>query len=166
MKIKLFIILMLFCQTISAQYMKNAIGVRGGLSNGITYHRFYQEDRDANFLMSFRDNGIQLTTMMLKMQPLHVPRADQFYLYYGAGLHIGFTRNQSLLWYLTLDNNQEAHPTTRPVVGADGMIGVEYRIYSIPLSFSVDYKPFFELFGHRIFRLAMGDVAFSLKYHF
>lgn len=167
MKFKILLLFLLLSQAVAAQYMKHAVGLRGGLSNGPTYQYYYQEDRSAGVLLSFRDHGVQLTAMLVSIDPLRLHNADQFFVYYGAGLHAGFTRNKSLLWYLDRGNNtDEGNTSSRPVVGADGVVGIEYRIYSVPISFAMDYKPFFELFGHRIFRLSMGDIAFSVKYHF
>lgn len=167
MKYTVLVFFLLFGQGLMAQYMKHAIGVRGGVSNGVSYQFFYQEDRAAGALLSFRDNGLQLTAMLICMEPLRLHGADQFFVYYGAGLHAGFTRNQSFLWYLGGRNEgEDPHTSMRPVIGADGVLGIEYQIYTIPISFAVDYKPFFELFGHRIFRLSMGDLAFTLKYRF
>jgi hypothetical protein len=154
----------LFSGPLFAQYMKNSIGLRGGISEGITYQRFLHEHRDIKLLLSFRDNGTQLTLMSSKYESVAGRFKDNLYFYYGMGVPGGFTRNVNLLWHFT--SGRPENSITRAVIGADGLLGVEYRIYSIPLSFGFEYKPFFDLFGHRIFRLALGDLGFTFRYHF
>jgi hypothetical protein len=160
-------ILVLSAFTARAQYMKNAIGVRDGLSQGITYQHFYQEDRDLKLLLSFRDNGIQLTALLQRYEPTMLRFGESFYFYYGFGMHAGLTRSHHILWpYVTPDIDRNLPIRTRPVIGADGIAGIEFRIYTVPLAIGLEYKPFFDLFGHRMFRLALGDIGFTIKYHF
>ncbi len=164
------LLILILCLTavsgLKAQYMKNAFGIRSGISEGITYQRYVQEDRDFKLLLSFRDNGIQLSFMTSRYESVGGRFRDNIYIYYGLGAHAGITRNVDLLWHFTSPNDREASAVTRTVAGADGLLGVEYRVYSIPLSFGIEYKPFFDLFGHRIFRLAMGDIGLVCRYHF
>jgi hypothetical protein len=53
-----------------------------------------------------------------------------------------------------------------PVIGLDAIIGMEFRLDRIPLTFSLDAKPFFELFGQNMFRLSVFDIGLSVKVHF
>ena len=52
--------------------------------------------------------------------------ADGFSLYYGAGPYLG-------LWD-TVDGSAFA-------LGAEGVVGLEYKIPSVPIAFSLDYRP-------------------------
>ncbi|MBS4056954.1 MAG: hypothetical protein KGZ82_06525 [Bacteroidales bacterium] len=167
--VKKWIILVLafvLASPVMAQYMKNAVGVRGGISRGISFQHFFEENKDLKLLMSFRDNGMQLTVMMSHYESVAGRFRDNFYFYYGMGLHGGYTRNVKMLWYFSSQNQGEPRPVTRAVVGADGLLGAEYRIFTVPLSFGIEYKPFFDLFGHRIFRLSFADLGFTFRYHF
>jgi hypothetical protein len=167
---KSFIFLLILCCSgitgLRAQYMKNSVGIRTGISEGFTYQRFVQEDRDIKLLLSFRDNGMQMSFLTSSYESVGGRFRDNIYLYYGLGVHAGFSRNLDLLWHFTGRNNTDASPVTRALAGADGLIGLEYRVYTVPLSFGLEYKPFFDLFGHRIFRLSYGDLGLTCRYHF
>ncbi len=167
MKYKILIFFLLISSALSAQYMRQAAGLRGGLSSGFSYQYFYQEDRDLKALMSFRNHGLQLTALIEQYAPLNVKFGDHFYAYYGFGVHAGMVRTANKDW---IDYSSSAYPPvyrdSRFVLGGDGMVGAEYRVFAVPLTFGIDYKPFFELFGYDIFRLSMGDFALTVKYNF
>ena len=155
--------------TTIGQEKKNAIGARLGLSSGISYQLMVDEFRGDKGFMSFRDGGIQLTAMIESYRPLYLEFTDKMYFYTGMGAHIGFTRWQSGNWiwsnpfkYYTQAN----YYSIAPVIGLDGIIGLEFRLDRIPLTFSLDAKPFFELFGQNIFRLSVFDIGLSMKVHF
>jgi hypothetical protein len=163
-----FIILFLFVSiSVSGQSLRNAAGLRGGISSGITYQHFYSSMDDLKLLLSFRDNGMQITGLMEHYEPVMINYQDQFFMYYGAGVHFGYTRKSRSDCdnYSNIQQNQY-YGLTRPVLGANAIIGIEYRIESVPVTFGFDYKPFFEFFGNRFFRLALGDFAFTMKYQF
>lgn len=167
MKFKLLIIILLLSGSLSAQYLRKAVGLRGGLSSGITFQYYYQEDRDLKGLMSFRNQGLQITGLIEQYVPLELHFGDHFYAYYGFGAHVGYVHVPSDQW---LGYNQYPYDYHnyggRFVIGGDGIVGAEYRVFVVPLTFGIDYKPFFELFGYDIFRLAMGDFALTIKYNF
>jgi len=56
----------------------------------------------------------------------------------GPGIHIGWWKDQ----YKT--NSY----TTNPIVGGDGIVGLEYRIPKIPLSIQAHYQPSADLAGN------------------
>jgi hypothetical protein len=151
--------------SLSAQQLDQAVGLRGGFSSGITYQHFHSQSEDVKLLLSFREGGAQLTGLFEVYTPVMLGYYDQFFVYYGLGVHAGFTRYESRWW--NRDNRWErGYPSTRPVIGADAIVGIEYRIEQIPLTIGFDYKPFFEFFGQDFFRLSMGDFAFAIKYNF
>lgn len=151
---------------VKAQTLEHAVGYRGGLSRGLTYQFFYQPMQDVKLLLSFRDQGMQLSAMIEQYEPVMTSYQDQFFMYYGAGIHLGYTQNK----YPDDANNYQfpyaRHVQTRAVAGINGIIGMEYRIESIPLTFGADFKPFMEFFGKPFFRLNLSDFALSLKYQF
>ncbi len=167
-KTKLFLLLLvLLSLSTQAQYMKKAVGLRDGMGLALTYQYFYQEDRDIKLMLNTRDHGMQFTALLQRYEPVLHQYGNSFFFYYGAGLHIGFTANKSKLsTYAIEDEFARKPPVNKGIVGADGMFGLEYRAHSVPMSFGVEYKPFFDLFGHRIFRLGLGDLGFAVRYHF
>jgi hypothetical protein len=52
------------------------------------------------------------------------------------------------------------------IVGADGLAGLEYIFYEVPISVGVEVKPYLELFGHDDFDAQLFDFAFTVKYLF
>jgi len=167
MKFHFILVFLLVSISISGQSLKNAAGVRGGISSGITYQHFYSTMDDFKLLLSFRDNGMQLTALMEHYEPVMISYQDQFFMYYGAGVHLGYTRKlKSDCDNYPSSMQNQYYSVTRPVFGADAIIGIEYRIESVPIAFGIDYKPFFEFFGNRFFRLSLGDLAFTMKYQF
>ncbi|PKP53694.1 MAG: hypothetical protein CVT92_02935 [Bacteroidetes bacterium HGW-Bacteroidetes-1] len=152
--------------SISAQPLQHAAGIRGGVSSGLTYQYFYNPMEDVKLLLSFRDSGMQLSALMEHYESVMINYHDQFFMYYGAGLHLGYTRSYSTRYSLISSRPFETYPITRPVLGADAIVGLEYRVGVIPIAFGIDYKPFFEFFGNRFFKISVWDIAFSVKYQF
>jgi hypothetical protein len=165
---KLIIILFLFAslsiQAFSQNYMREA-GFRGGLTSGLTY-RYYLEDNLAyEALLSFRNGGMQMTLMRQIREVTLTEYADNLYFTYGLGAHAGFfyTNKNSFLWY------NDFYYTDRkfsPVIGIDGYAGIEYRVDSFPITVGLDYKPFFEFSTQQIFRIRIWDLGLTLKYRF
>jgi len=161
------VLFLLLALGMQGQEDKHAISARVGISSGIAYQLMVDDFRGYKGLMSFRDGGIQLTALIESYRPLYLKFTDKMYYYTGMGAHIGFTR-----WpprrglypnpFYTYDGNGHF----APVIGLDGIVGLEFRLSSIPLTFSLDAKPFFELFGQTMFRLTLLDIGFSVKFHF
>ncbi len=152
---------------LQAQEKKNAISGRIGLSSGITYQHMVDEFRGYKGMMSFRDGGIQITALIENYRPLYLKFTDKMYYYTGMGAHIGFTRwppKRGLYPNPFQTYNGSGH--FAPVIGLDAIVGIEYRLDRIPLTFSLDAKPFFELFGQTIFRLSLLDIGLAVKIHF
>lgn len=166
MRTFLILCLMALGLTNYAQQQEFAAGVRGGLSSGLTFQNFYTPDEDVKILLSFREGGMQLTGLMEIYKPVMLSYQDQFFMYYGAGVHAGYTRYHHNRWRDDNKYGSYYYPRTRPVLGADAIIGIEYRVEQIPITVGFDYKPFFEFFGQQFFRLSFSDFAFTLKYNF
>lgn len=161
------ILLVIFSLAARAQHMKKAVGVRDGTGFALTYQFFYEQDRDVKLMLNTRDHGIQFTALLQRYEPVLHQYGNSFFFYYGAGAHIGFTGNKPALSRYAIDDENANKPfTNKGIIGADGMIGIEYRAHSVPMSFGLEYKPFFDLFGHRVFRLALLDIGFAVRYHF
>jgi hypothetical protein len=150
--------------SLMAQEVSNSIGVRYG-HGGISYK--YMEDYHQGFeaILTFRDNGIQFIGLVQEYQPIKTDRINNLYLYYGAGGHVGYkgvsktyARNDGNGCYLYSDTRYN------PVIGLDGIVGGEYKFYSVPLTLSLDYKPFIEFFGQDMVRLDLWDFGLTLRY--
>ena len=152
---------------VQSQEYKNAIGARLGMSSGFTYQRQVDDFRGYKGMLSFRDGGLQLTALLESYRPLYLKFTDKMYYYTGMGAHIGYTTHQPQRGFLTNPFRfSYKYGKFAPVIGLDAIIGVEFRLDRAPLSFCLDAKPFFELFGQNIFRLSIFDIGFSMKYTF
>jgi hypothetical protein len=83
---------------------------------------------------------------------------------YGYGAHAGFFYSSDYKFLY----NRIFYPDRRfsPVAGIDGFGALEYRLNSFPLTFAIDYKPFFEISPYQYFKISIWDMAFALKYRF
>ena len=138
--------------TSHAQDYKTGIGIRGGLSNGLTVKHFISSDVALEGLLTARWNGFLVTGLYEKhAQAFGV---TGLYWYYGFGAHIGS-------WNHTYKEDQYDNYS---VIGIDGIIGIEYNITEIPFNISIDYKPGINVLGKP---LGMSDeVALSIRYVF
>jgi len=140
---------------VHAQDYSNAIGFRGGLSNGITGKHFLGNNSAVEGILATRWNGLNVTALY-ELHKFNMFDTERLNLYYGAGAHIGFWNGAEVKW---VDDS-----ATYVVLGIDGIVGLEYNFTEVPLNVSIDYKPAFNLIGVTGF---WGDeFALSLRYIF
>lgn len=140
----------------SAQDYNNAIGLRGGLYNGITFKHFMGSKTAVELLGATRWSGIEVTGLYeIHNNAFDVDRLNW---YFGGGGHIGFWNGD----YTSSRWGDEG--TNYTVVGIDGILGIEYNFLEIPINISLDWKPAFNLTGYSGF---WGDGgALSIRYIF
>ncbi len=152
---RLFIIVLLALvgYTVYGQDYNTAIGVRGTFVSGLTVKHFIKEDTALEGILSFGRWGMNLTGLYER----HARAFDTEGLnwYYGAGAHLGNWNND----YPQLERRGEF-----VVIGIDGVIGLEYKIQEIPITFSADYKPQLNFTGYPGFWGYGG--ALSIRYTF
>lgn len=136
-----------------AQYNK-AIGLRGGFSSGITF-KAALGDNAFEIIGATRYRGLNITALYEINN--EISPVEGLYWYYGFGAHIGFWNDYTYNPWFDEDGSYT-------VIGIDGIIGIEYVFYAIPLCISLDYKPAFNLIGDSGF---WGDNgALSIRYTF
>ncbi|PCJ67561.1 MAG: hypothetical protein COA58_00045 [Bacteroidetes bacterium] len=137
-----------------AQDYNTGIGLRGGLSNGLTIKHFISEKAAIEGLLASRWRGFNITGLYeIHNQAFSVDRLNW---YYGPGAHIGFWNGKEVKW---ADDDKDY-----TVIGLDFILGLEYNFKEVPFNLSIDYKPSFNLSGHNGF---WGDGgALSLRYIF
>ncbi|MCY1720322.1 hypothetical protein OU798_08205 [Prolixibacteraceae bacterium Z1-6] len=157
------LLVLLLPATLFAQTFDKAIGIRGGLSSGIEY-RFYTDDANSyKFLLATRDNGVQLHAFKEFHQFDMFNFTDQLIFFYGVGVHFGYEQWDK---YFVHDNTSWYEDRTALLAGLDGLAGVEYLFYEVPLSIGLEVKPYFDVLGREMFNIELFDFAFTLKYHF
>jgi hypothetical protein len=157
MKTKIFIVAAFFLflsANLRAQDYSNAVGVRIGLGQGITFKHFVTTTDALEGLLDFRWGGFNITGLYER----HMTAFDvrELYFYYGAGAHIGFWDGYSNPWFDDRDNYT--------VIGIDGIVGLEYVFTEIPFNVSLDWKPALNVIGNAGF---WGDnIALSFRFVF
>lgn len=141
-----------------AQPYKNAIGLRGGWSNGITFKHFMNETKAVEGIAYSRWGGIQLTGLyqIHRYNDFSEPGLDW---YYGIGGHLGLWNNSNSRNHPWFDNRD-----TQLTLGVDVIAGIQYSFEEIPFNISLDYKPSIVLFGYNGFWF--GDLGLSVRYTF
>jgi len=162
MKRTIGIIAFLFAITLGAQSQQDydqAVGLRGGLFNGVTYKKALSGGNYLEALGAVRWRGFIVTGLYEITQNLD-PETPRLNWYYGFGAHIG-------IWSDYYDNNPwfDEDRDDFMVIGADGIIGIEYTFEEVPINLSADWKPVINLFGADSFTGFDGG-AVSVRYVF
>lgn len=146
----LFICALIFSKRASAQDYKAAVGLKFSYEYGPSGKYFISETDALEATLGLRSHGAVFTGLWERHLPIF--DVDKLKLYYGFGAHIGGTGYNS---------NPKFNNTM--LLGADGIIGVEYVIPEAPIAISIDVNPRLE-FGHGpYFDIAPG---LGLKYIF
>jgi len=104
-------------------------------SYGGTIKYFLNEKSAIEGLINYKWRGVNVTEMYQyhgKFQKKKLRHLRRLNWYMGGGAHIGYFGKNNPFF-------QKADGFT--IIGADGIIGLEYKITAAPLSFGVDYKP-------------------------
>lgn len=140
---------------INAQSYNNAIGLRLGSPNGLTYKHFVNQSDAFELMAGSRWNGFQLTALYERHQSIN--KINAFKFYYGAGAHFGVWDDyDNHPWFDRRDDPNQL------VIGVDGILGLEYAFKEVPLALSLDWKPEFNLIGYN--GVWAGDGGLSIKY--
>lgn len=111
----------LISNTAKAQDYKGAIGVRFSskaalVNNSVSLKYFFNEKTAAEGLITFND---PFALGLLVEQ--HKPFAAGLKYFYGGGVYAGFSGDRR--------------------VGLQGVIGLDYKIPTLPINFAIDWKP-------------------------
>ncbi|HVN56759.1 MAG TPA: hypothetical protein VMT63_00540 [Bacteroidales bacterium] len=122
-----------------AQDYKTSLGIRAGLPYGATIKHFLDKTDALEGILASRWGGLVVTGLYEKESWTgHYPGLNW---YWGAGAHVGFWSNS--------DNpNLTKNYSGGPVLGADGVLGLEYTFDQIPLNLAADLLPTVNLIGY------------------
>lgn len=132
----------------------NGIGVRGGISYGVTFKSFIEKDVALEGIVLLREKGFIITGLYEVHKSVF--KLNRLNWYYGFGIHVGFWNGNDVKWI----NDKDDHT----VIGIDGIIGLEYTIKEIPFCISLDWKPAVHIFGASHFFADDGGI--SIRYTF
>jgi hypothetical protein len=128
-----------------AQNYKMALGVRLSssapvINNSISFKYFYKENTAVEALFSFGD-PVGLGALIEKHNPI---TSQAFTWFYGGGVYLGFGGGRN--------------------VGGQGVLGLDYKFPTIPINFSLDWKP--ELNFAKEFSFEPAAVGLSARFTF
>ena len=150
------------------QEFKHVAGVRLGHTSGLQYKTMLPDNEAIELMVSGRHRGIQLTALYSFHKPLQFAFNENFFLYYGLGAHFGFEEHGDLEKVLTSLEPRafEFQDKSYFVMGADAILGLEYRWLTVPMTIGFDVKPYFTFIGMRYTDLQFWDAGLTLKYIF
>jgi len=147
-----------------AQNYTRDCGVRVGDYFSATFRAYQEEDQALEGVVFIGRRGATIGVLKEYFEPALGHVSDHLYFTYGMGVHLGF---RYIDHYRVLNRvyqlNEFRFP---PLLGVDGMIGLEYRFPEFPFLISVDLKPYFEYSTPQIFSIYLQSIGISLKYRF
>ncbi len=158
---KKFLIITAFCLfsvAASAQDYNWAIGIRGGGNDsGVTLKHILSDYNalELTFNYQYPKDRMIRSTVLSALYEWNVPVISEgFLFYYGFGAHIGAATMKK----------EDSNNYGQIALGAVGVAGLEYKLYSVPLAFSLDYRPFFNLLPQ--VRGFIGNIGLGIKFCF
>lgn len=133
---------------------RTGVGVRAGFDQGLTVKHFIGSQDAIEGILSWRYRGFVVTGLWERHH--NAFGVEHLFWYYGAGAHVGFWRYYNNHPWLDEGDRSGA------VLGIDGIVGIEYNLADIPIGFSLDYKPAFNLVGSNYAMFDGG--AISVRY--
>ena len=134
----------------------NLIGIRGGWYSGISFQHYLSDGKAIEGLFQFARGGMNITGLYELHEPIN--GADGFGFYYGAGAHVGIYQKDRYNLF------GDRYTGSGSVIGADGIVGVEYIFDQIPLQLSLDYKPALNIGGGGLW--LFHDAALGIRIYF
>lgn len=130
----------------------------GGYENGISAKYFIADNKALEGVLGFRNSGVVITGLYeLNLEAFNMPALK---FYYGFGGHIGAIGNGN---YQRYSGGNEVYANNQILLGADGVIGLEYILPNSPIAVSLDLNPRIELATGPFFDIAPG---LGVKYFF
>lgn len=139
-----------------AQDYQTGVGLRVGVSNGLTVKHFLSDRAALEGILHTRWRGLVITGLYEVHQDIdELPGLRWFY---GGGAHIGTWNGNrgNPSW----GDNRKGYT----IFGIDGILGLDYKFNAAPINLSLDYKPAFNISSDVGF---WGDeVALSIRFTF
>jgi hypothetical protein len=135
--------------------LDNAVGIRAGLGSGVTFQHFTNNRNAFEVIAYQRFGAANLTVLAEAHEQMFDVRGLRYY--YGAGAHLWVFNKNSVLQDNILRENSFA-------LGIDAIVGMAFYLRSLPLQFSVDWKPGINLYGSHYIEWDSG--AMSARYRF
>ncbi len=144
-------------------YTRDA-GIRLGSVTDFTYRQVSMDDSAFELMLGFSNRGMRITALKEYFRPAFINETDRLYRVIGFGAHAGFGYTN----YYSYFGNRYYYNAWRfsPIIGIDGIIGLEYLFEEFPFIVGADIQPYFEFSTNRFFALNIFNISISLKYRF
>lgn len=162
------IIAFLFTFGLSAQVYEKQVGIRMGVTSGIS-GKVIKDDRTAiEGTLGFRNGGIQLYGLLEAYHPLIKTNTIHWMMYFGGGGHVGFINGYETVrrWSNTAGYYREEYRIAGPVIGIDAVFGTDYTFHKVPITLSIEFKPYLELQAFQMVKVKFWDFGFGIAYRF
>jgi hypothetical protein len=153
--------LLFFCTIATAQSKgrtyTTALGIKFLDGAGVTLKHFIKKNNALEGVLFFWERGTRLTG--LYEFHFDINGAPGLKWYVGPGVHVGFYDNN---FYNKKYYNDRRYTGT--YAGIDGVLGLDYKINTVPINLSIDWQPSFEFGTGRGFTGNWG--GFAVRYTF
>jgi hypothetical protein len=130
-----------------AQPYNTGIGLRlAGISSGITVKHFVNSNSALEGIVSFGRHAFLITGLYERHQPF--PNAEGLSWFFGGGGHVGFFSDNYTYAYWHYKGKDKdkyyvfEHRDATTFIGADFILGLEYKFKNAPVDLGLDVKPF------------------------
>src|SRR5688572_32643012 len=145
-------IILLSASQVKAQDYNTALGIRlssngPAINNSVSFKHFMNAKLANEGLFSF-DNKAAIGALLEIHNPM--PSTEGLQWFYGAVAYIGLHSDKT--------------NTDRALMGAQGIIGLDYKFTNLPLNLSLDWKPELNIIDNINFEPAA--IGFSMRFTF
>ncbi len=132
------------------------IGLRGGFLYGLSIKGFLNSHSVVEGIIGTRWQGYSITALYEYQQ--ETKAGENLDWFYGFGAHVGSYAEKYFL-----KNNGGNAQSNKAVyaMGVDAIVGLEYKIIKVPVTFGLDFKPFIDLVNNNQNFL---DAALTIRY--
>jgi hypothetical protein len=137
---------------LQAQSYKSAIGIRMSskdpvVNNSVSFKHFFSETSAIEALLTF-DKKTAIGALIEIHKP--ITSTDGLKWFYGAGAYLGF-------------DSDKTNPS-RSLMGAQGVVGLDYKFPDLPLNLALDWKPELNIIDNINFEPSA--IGFTMRFTF
>jgi hypothetical protein len=134
------------------------LGLRGGFLYGISIKHFLDARSGLEAIIGTRWQGYSITGLYEYQRETNFAQGLDWY--FGFGAHIGSYEEK---YFLESSGGKPKSSNTIYAIGVDAVVGLEFRVLKVPITFGIDFKPFMDLMNSNQNYL---DAALTIRYVF
>jgi len=148
----LIIVSLAYIVNLNAQQYKTALGIRlsskdAVVNNSVSFKQFFNEKTAIEALFTFDKR-----TAIGALLEVHkaIPSTEGLKWFYGGGVYLGFDADKT-------------NPS-RSLMGAQGVVGLDYKFSNLPINLALDWKPELNIIDNINFEPSA--IAFTMRFTF